>query len=69
MAGAATLPLVIRVLDLQSRQAAAGPVARIPSLRDNALQPERTRVAENGLAIALQVVAETQRLVRASVKP
>jgi len=40
-------PLVSRVLDLQPREAAAWPVAGVPPLGDNALQPKRTCVPED----------------------
>jgi hypothetical protein len=64
MAGAATLPLVIPVLDLQPRKAAPRPVARIPSLRDDALQTERAGVAENVLAVSFQVLAGPEGIIQ-----
>ena len=54
------MPFICRVL--MPREATAGLVASIPPYRDNALQPQRAGVAEDGLTIALEVVAQTQRL-------
>ena len=36
------------------------PVARIPALGHDALKPKRARVAEDGLAVAVQVLAKAQ---------
>jgi hypothetical protein len=47
---------------LMPREATAGLVASIPPYRDNALQPQRAGVAEDGVAIPLKVLAEAQRL-------
>ena len=49
-------PLVRRGAD----KAPAGPVARIPPLGDDALQPECAGVTEDGLAIAFQVFDNAQ---------
>ena len=51
-------------------EAAAGPIAHVPPLRDDALQPERARVAEVGLAVALKIsLKRSARLTSRSVAP